>query len=622
VVHCGFIDSKTFPHIMTHDSQTLWISFELDPGTADFFGLPAQLSVPDDPRAPFLGGYDSQASLPALASALAKAVELDPDLSGRADVLRFMHRWPRYADLDRYLRMGNATFARTVAVGLLEDGRHDPPALATLALLSAQNGKWEEAVDFFERVRERAPTHAPSRLQYALCLAGAGRKAEAREHLDFLSHRTRVQSVARLWKHELVRQEVEDLADRLRAAMNNVFGLENQEDGEDVWAALSEAFPGNPEVLFARTIRGDACSDDVEREALLARALEADPGHVPAAAALAGFHRRAGRLDEALTLLDTALDQAPQNPLLLAVRGQTLEQLGRGGAALETYRSIFDQPLAHLPASALLMGGQGILRLDRSLSAKKLLEDSVEARPGDPIPHHLLARLDESRPEGREAAERRLREAIRACGPLPLLQYALGDLLRRSGRRVEAEGLMKVLLRRHPGTPWGHRGLGDLVVETEPARAMEHYAKAIQIDPSIPIPGFDYLCGVSALRSGDLEEASRRLGRAVAAEPDNSRYWCDLGGVYFYLGNVGDALAATERALDLQPGHPGFLHNLAEYHETRFRANPIRHVVSGWRAWRLRREAAKAGEKGWRRDLWQPSEENAESDPKEAPPPA
>ena len=43
------------------------------------------------------------------------------------------------------------------------------------------------------------------------------------------------------------------------------------------------------------------------------------------------------------------------------------------------------------------------------------------------------------RGDGAEAAERRLRDAIKSCGPVPLLQYALGDLLRRGGRRVEAE---------------------------------------------------------------------------------------------------------------------------------------------------------------------------------------
>jgi hypothetical protein len=94
------------------------------------------------------------------------------------------------------------------------------------------------------------------------------------------------------------------------------------------------------------------------------------------------------------------------------------------------------------------------------------------------------------------------------------------------------------------------------------------------------------------------------LERAVAAEPDNPRYWCDLGAVLFYHGSLEGALAATQRALELRPGHPGFLHNLAEYHRARFRRRPWRHWNAWWKAWRLERRVKKAGEEGWRRDLW------------------
>jgi tetratricopeptide (TPR) repeat protein len=247
-----------------------------------------------------------------------------------------------------------------------------------------------------------------------------------------------------------------------------------------------------------------------------------------------------------------------------------------------------------------------MIRLGAETEARSILEDAVPARPGDPLPHQLLARLDEASPGGREAAERRLREAVRMCGPLPMLQYALGDLLRRWGRRTEAEGLFKVLVRRHPETPWGYRGLGDLVVEEQPAEAVRRYAEAHRRAPELSIPGYDYLVGVSALRAGDPEAARRSLQRAVAWEPDTARYWCDLGAALFYSGDLEGALAATARALELRPGHPGFLHNLAEYHRVRFRRNPVRAWRSGWTAWRLRRRAGTAA--GWKRDLWRPPE--------------
>jgi tetratricopeptide (TPR) repeat protein len=174
---------------------------------------------------------------------------------------------------------------------------------------------------------------------------------------------------------------------------------------------------------------------------------------------------------------------------------------------------------------------------------------------------------------------------------------------------VEAEGLFKVLARRHPDSPWGHRGLGDLLVESSPSRALGHYARARELDATGTIPGFDYLRGVAALREGDAIQAQRWLQRAVAMEPDNARYWCDLGACSFHSGDLDEALTATERALRLDPGHPGFLHNLSTYLEARFRRNPWRHWSAGWRAWRLRRRVGRSRSEGWRRDLWSPPEE-------------
>lgn len=602
-------------------TDPLWISLELDPGAAAFFGLPARLLVPEDPEHPILGGYDPQVSFPNLARGLERALELQPGIAGYAEIMRFVRRWPRYADLDRYLQMGNGTFARTVARGLLTEDPGDPPPLAALALLEAQEGRWDAALDLWERLRERAPTHAPARLQAALCLAGSGRRDEALEEIRILSRRSRVEPLARLWRYELARDEDDAArAARIGNAMSRLFGVAPREDDEN-WEALEAAFPGNPEVTYARAVDPVRTPKDEEREELLERVLEGDPHHLPARVALAGLRRRHGRAAEGLAVLQSEDAGEPEAPALRAGRGQCLEQLGRRDEALAAYRAVFEGPLAHLPGAVLLVAGQGLLRLAGGEESRKLLEDTVQARPGDPLPHQMLARLDEAA-GGDDAAEHRLRNAIRTCGPLPTLEYALGDLLRRRGRKVEAEGLFKVLARRHPASPWGHRGLGDLVVEVQPVLALEHYARALGRDPTVPIPGYDYLRGVAALRAGDLEEAGKRLRRAVANEPDNPRFWCDLGAVYFYSGRLEPALGATRRALELRPGHPGFLHNLAAYHRARFRRNPIRHAGSLWRSWRLGRQLAGADPTGWKRDLWKPEDEPREAPPPGAPPSA
>ncbi len=589
---------------MPDPSPPLWISFELDPGTADFFSLPLRLHLPAEPELSILGG-DGRArlSLEILGRGLEAAVARNPEMAARADLIRFLHRWPRYRDLERYLEVGNADFARAVARNLLDDDPRDAPALAALGAIEARDGRWEEAVRLAGAAREVAPTHAPTRLQLALALAGAGRREEALLELEDLTRHLRFQGMARLWRHEVAAPDPARLPRLLRETAFAFFALQGEEAGDEARGRFETAFPANPEVLYTRAVSAPDLDDDARAE-LLARALESEPGHVPAVTALAAIHRRSGRPEDALRILDGSIGAGPGDPRLTAARGQALEQLGRTEEARRAYAAVFEEPLALLPAATLLVAGLGALRLLAPGASRKLLEDAAEARPGDPLPHQLLARSDE-RLLGRDAAERRLREAIRDCGPVPVLEYALADLLRRSGRRVEAEGLIKVLSRRHPDSPWGHRGLGDLAVEEQPAAAIEHYGRAAGRDPLTPIPGFDYLLGVAALRAGRAEEARRRLERAVAAEPDRARYWCDLGAAWFYEGDLDRALACTARAAALEPGHPGFLHNLAVYHQARFRRRPLTAAGSGWRAWGLRRRAARAAAVGgWRKDLW------------------
>lgn len=590
---------------MTDDTQVLWLTLDLDPGMADFFGLPPRLSIPDDPDSPFLGGYDSHASLSRLAEALKSALErteVDPE---KVRIRGFLHRWPRYADLDRYLKMGNPTFARTVAASLMKEDAGDPPALYARAVLEAQEGSWEDAIRLLERVLERAPTHALTRLRYALCLAGAGRSEEAKQVLDELMGHPRLQSLARLWRFELDHGG-SALRERLREAMKQRGGLEEE---SSAFASLAEAFPENPEVLYTRAVSSPAESwlqEDPEPARLLRRALAADPGHVPAAVTLAGLLNSKGEREEALAVVEGSLAVQPDAPLLLAVQGQTLVLLDRPAEAERAFRKVFDHPLARIPHASLLMAGQGLLRMGNTDEVRRLLEDAEEARPGDPLPPQLLSRMDENGPGGVEAAERRLRDAVHRCGPVPTLQYALGDLLRRQGRTVEADGIFTVLIRRHPRLPWGYRGKGDLAVKEKPAEALTRYREAFERAPTVPIPGYDYLSGVSELRGGNYAEARKRLERAVAGEPDNARYWCDLGAAFFYLEELDSAIDTTRRALALEPGHPGFLHNLAEYHRVRFRRNPLGAWKSWWKARQLRKEMHRSEAAGWRRDLWKP----------------
>lgn len=602
---------------MHEDPSSLWLFLQLDPGTAAFLGLPERLPLPVTSAASLFEG--SRPSLAALAEGLETAIARDANLAADPAILRFLRRWPRYADLERYLGMGNATFARTVARSLLADDPTDPPALAALSLLAAQEGDWEGSLKLLAPLRERAPDHPVSRLQVALSLAGAGRPEESLAEFTLLLS-TRVQSLARLWSYEVRRLGPEALSERVRQAFRTQLAAGTE--GPAGWKALETAFPENPEVLFGMSQDLATAPDDTAREALLRRALVADPDHPGATVALAEVLRVRGRVKDSRDLLLVFLAREPESRPGRVALGEALEQMGGVAEARDAYRRVLSPPWAEIPSPALLAAGHGLLRLRDHDTLHRCLEEAMRERPPDPAVYQILARLLE-RTGSEEMAERRLRDGLVACGPRPALLYALGDLLRRMDRRHESEGLMKALVERHPGSPWGYRGLGDLLVETDAAKALEHYARAIERDPVTPIPGVEYLRGLTALRAGDPSQARIRFERAAAYEPSNARVWCDLGAAYFQEDRLEAALRATERALALRPEQPGFLHNLAVYHAERFRRRPWRHPLSAWHAWRLRRRAARSGASGWRHDLWRPApgaEPSRNVPPAEAPP--
>ncbi len=467
------------------------MSLELDPGTAAYFGLPERIYLPAAQATPFLADTDRQVTLEGLARALEAAAAHAPEQAGRFEVLRFLRRWPRYAALGRFLRVNNATFARAVAAGLLEEDPGDPPALGALGALAARAGRWEGARDLLSRALEEAPSHAPTALQLALAGAACGDRAGALMRLDPLTRHPRVQAPARLWSYEIAGAPEQDLASRVARGISAFQAIDGEGDAEAAWAALRDAFPENPEALLAAAVSLRS-RDAAQCEVLLRRALACRPDHAPARGLLAEILIETGRLIESLDLLTCGGDDLPRDPILSAALGRTLDRMDRPTEALAAYRAVFEHPLAKVPASALLIAGEGLARLHPPIESRRVFEDLLAARPGDPVPHLLLARLAETA-EGAAAAERRLRQAVRACGPLPALQYALGDLLNRCGRRTEADGLFRVLARRHPRSPWGYRGLGDLALASDPERALVYYAAALEMDAWTPIPAFDRL---------------------------------------------------------------------------------------------------------------------------------
>ena len=169
--------------------------------------------------------------------------------------------------------------------------------------------------------------------------------------------------------------------------------------------------------------------------------------------------------------------------------------------------------------------------------------------------------------------------------PEPLLVKGAVLVGQRDGRgAIEAYG---AALKLKPDIAGAHRGMGQSY-ETlkDPARAMEHYRKALALDPkdaaslnnlawilsedpkkldeALPLAtrAVEIAPGIAAIvdtlgwihyRRGAYADAEKALLRAVEREPRNATFQYHLGMTYYRLGKRSDAASALKRAAQLDP---------------------------------------------------------------------
>jgi tetratricopeptide (TPR) repeat protein len=125
---------------------------------------------------------------------------------------------------------------------------------------------------------------------------------------------------------------------------------------------------------------------------------------------------------------------------------------------------------------------------------------------------------------------------------------------------VTAALLLPHLVRFEPRLDLVHYNLGRIEDERgNPDAAREHYKAAFILNPR------DFLAclnlGNHAARRGDWGTALRFFTRAEALEPGSDDVQSNLGGVYLALGQLEEAKARFDRALELNPQNAAALHN-------------------------------------------------------------
>lgn len=214
------------------------------------------------------------------------------------------------------------------------------------------------------------------------------------------------------------------------------------------------------------------------------RVLELTPDDLQVCCNLANTLADAGRGEEALTVIDTALARVPGHPYLLAARGAALISMHRYDDALDSLQ----QSVARNPADelALVNLAYAQARLGQSAEALKALQRAAARNPDNARAVADLANLLASNGTADEAL--RICEEFLARHPgerMVLASYALA--LRDAGRAEEALALTdpdRLVLLAEPATPQAfasadafHAALRDAIL-SQPSLLAEPASKA------------------------------------------------------------------------------------------------------------------------------------------------
>mgnify|MGYP000978789779 CR=1 FL=1 len=357
-----------------------------------------------------------------------------------------------------------------------------------------------------------------------------------------------------------------DYDKRLRQAVDQ-HRAGNLREAEALYRAILKARPRHPDanhnlgVLAGQTHRLETGLPHLET------AYRSKPKHAQYALSYAKALLASGRGETALEIIDRALRDGSDSPVIQALRQAILAKLHCSPA---TARNAREDELIHAfnagrhaeveararelltrqPDTGYAWKLLGAALLAQRKEALAALEQAVRLLPDDPHAHNNLGNVLNERGCHRQA-EARYRGALALAPGFAEAHNNLGNALKRQDRMEEALASFRRALTLNPDFVDAHNNLGNLhrtLGRLEEAEAC--YRRALALRPDFA-EGHNNL-GCALLGLGRHEEAIAHYRQALASRPDYVIAHKNLGNVLTEHGQFDPALAHFRQAIELQ----------------------------------------------------------------------
>jgi len=442
-----------------------------------------------------------------------------------------------------------------------------PRAHLALGKALLQDGKATEAVAALQNAVKLEPEGGEANYQLGLALVRAGRKEEGAAQLkrgrDLVAAGDRAQNALldiADGRAALDRGDLEEAASKFRRATQlrpessepqRLLGaaLERQGDLAGASAAYGKALELNPHDASARKslehLRSRSASGNAPPVAATPGSGVSEWDDLSRVSALEGYIREA-KWAEVEPLLTKYVEERPKSSWGWYALGYTYFAQKKIGESINALAKSLQLDLKNVESHKIL--GRNLMIIGRFDAAQVEFEQAIRYKPDSAESHYNLGKLfsiQDNWEPARKAFEAALRIDPSYLEALDGLGFALEALGDDAGAVANYQDAIRLNQARGGQFASAHVNLSAYFNRTgDPAKALEHARKAIELDPKSDRAWFQK--AKADERQGRLNDAVSALNTAISYNPRASSYYYVLAGVYRQLGWTDDSRKALE----------------------------------------------------------------------------